>query len=159
MRWRVVRLFASAMSRSGALGLSLDGIQTCLYTRTASAVLLARDPAAGQATLARLDQAGGSAHELIVADLSSMASVRQAATTFRGRHPQLHLLVNSASSFLFTRTTTPDGFELMFATNHLGPFLLTGLLLDTLKAGTPSRILTVTAPSTVPPDFNDSQGE
>jgi NAD(P)-dependent dehydrogenase (short-subunit alcohol dehydrogenase family) len=140
----------SGIGQALAVGLARQG---------ATVVLLARDPAAGQATVARLNQAGGSVHELIVADLSSMASVRQATTTFRGRHSQLHLLVNSASSFLFTRTTTTDGFELMFATNHLGPFLLTGLLLDTLKTGAPSRILTVTAPSTVPLDFDDLQGE
>jgi NAD(P)-dependent dehydrogenase (short-subunit alcohol dehydrogenase family) len=88
-----------------------------------------------------------------------MASVRQAASAFRGRHQELHLLVNSASAFLFSRAATSDGLELMFATNHLGPFLLTGLLLGTLKASAPSRILTITAPSTVPLDFDDLQGE
>ena len=140
----------SGIGQALAVGLARQG---------ATVVLLARDPAAGQATLTRLNQAGGSAHELIVADLSSMASVRQAASAFRGRHPQLHLLVNSASTFLFSRTTTSDGLELMFATNHLGPFLLTGLILDTLKTSAPSRILIVTAPSTVPLDFDDLQGE
>jgi NAD(P)-dependent dehydrogenase (short-subunit alcohol dehydrogenase family) len=130
-----------------------------LARQGATVVLLARDPAAGQATLARLNQAGESAHDLIVADVSSMASVRQAADAFHRHHAQLHLLVNSASAFLFSRKTTIDGLELMFATNHLGPFLLTGLLMDTLKASAPSRILTITAPSTVPLDFDDLQGE
>lgn len=46
----------------------------------------------------------------------------------------------------------------MFATNHLGPFLLTNLL-DPLRAATPGRVLTLTAPSTVPLDFDDLQGE
>jgi NAD(P)-dependent dehydrogenase (short-subunit alcohol dehydrogenase family) len=54
---------------------------------------------------------------------------------------------------------TPDGLELMFATNHLGPFLLTTLLLEKIKASVPARVLVVTAPSTTPIDFNNLQGD
>jgi len=51
------------------------------------------------------------------------------------------------------------GLETMFATNHLGPFLLTHLLLDSLKASAPSRVISITAPSTTELNFDDLQGE
>ena len=54
---------------------------------------------------------------------------------------------------------TPEGFEQMFATNYLGGFLLTRLLIPYLEAAKPSRIVNVTAPSTTRPDLDDLQGE
>ena len=54
---------------------------------------------------------------------------------------------------------TVDGLELMFATNQVAPFLLTLLLLPRLKTASPARVINVTAPSTVRPDFRDLQGE
>jgi NAD(P)-dependent dehydrogenase (short-subunit alcohol dehydrogenase family) len=54
---------------------------------------------------------------------------------------------------------TPDGFELMFATNYMGPFLLTCLLIPRLEAARPSRVINVSAPSSIKPDFDDLQGE
>jgi NAD(P)-dependent dehydrogenase (short-subunit alcohol dehydrogenase family) len=139
----------SGIGRAMAVALAQHG---------ATVVLLARDRARGEATLAGLTRRGA-AHELLVADLSNLQSIREAVHSLQGRHRTLHLLVNSAAVFAFSRQTTADGLELMFATNHLGPFLYTCLLLDALKAGAPSRVLTVTAPSTVPLDFDDLQGE
>jgi NAD(P)-dependent dehydrogenase (short-subunit alcohol dehydrogenase family) len=75
------------------------------------------------------------------------------------RYPSLDILVNSAAMFTPRRTVTVDGLETMFATNHLGPFLLTNLLMDRLAAGGGGRVLTLTAPSTVRPDLDDLQGE
>jgi NAD(P)-dependent dehydrogenase (short-subunit alcohol dehydrogenase family) len=129
-----------------------------LAQQGATVVLLARDRARGQATLAALSETRAP-HELLVADLSDLGSVREGVRDFLSRHRRLHLLVNSAAVFAFSHQKSPDGLELMFATNHLGPFLLTCLLLDALKAGAPSRVLTVTAPSTVPLDFDDLQNE
>jgi NAD(P)-dependent dehydrogenase (short-subunit alcohol dehydrogenase family) len=68
-------------------------------------------------------------------------------------------LINNAAVFKNKRTLTPDGLETMFATNHLGPFLLTNLLLDQLKAAGHARIINVTAPSTTRLNFDDLQGE
>ena len=68
-------------------------------------------------------------------------------------------LSNNAGVFKSGRLTTPDGFELMFATNYLGPFLLTRLLIPYLEAASPSRIVNVTAPSTTRPNLDDLQGE
>jgi len=120
---------------------------------------LAHSEEHGQAARARIRHAGGPQPELLIADLASGDAIRQAARAFTARHDELHLLVHGAAVFLFRRLTSPEGHELMFATNHLGPFRLTHLLLDTLKTGAPAKVLTITAPSTVPLDFDDLQGE
>ena len=75
-------------------------------------------------------------------DLSSLASVRECARTFLGLGLPLHALVNNAG-LAGVRRLTPDGFEMTFGTNHLGPFLLTLMLLDRLKESAPSRIVNV----------------
>ncbi len=95
-------------------------------------------------------------------DLADLASVRAFAAGWDG---PLHLLVNNAGVMAIPRRTSADGFELQLATNHLGPFALTGLLLPALRAGaTPSRrSRVVTVSSTVHRrgriDFADLQGE
>lgn len=81
----------------------------------------------------------------LVADLSSQASIRQLAKEFVNSHQRLDVLVNNAGVFLAKRKTTIDGLEFTFALNHLAPFLLTNLLIDTLKASSPSRIITTSS--------------
>lgn len=131
-----------------------------LAVRGARVVLLARDPSRGKQAVADIRSATGSERiELLIGDLADMASVRQAATELKNRHQHLHVLVNSAALFTSKRQVTAEGLELMFATNYLGPFLLTNLLLDRLQAGAPARILNLTAPSTVKLDLEDLQGE
>jgi NAD(P)-dependent dehydrogenase (short-subunit alcohol dehydrogenase family) len=126
----------------------------------ATVVMVARDRTKGESVLAEVKAASGNAtSELLIADLSSQASVREAVMAFKDRHARLDLLVNNAAVFKSKRELTPDGIEVMFATNHLGPFLLTNLLLDVLKASSSARILIVTAPSTVKLNFEDVQGE
>jgi len=92
-------------------------------------------------------------------DLSSLTSVRGLARQFDARYPKLDVLVNDAAIFTSKRTMTADGLELMFATNYLGPFLLTRLLVPRLEAPKPSREINVSAPSSVKPDLDDLQGE
>jgi retinol dehydrogenase 12 len=75
--------------------------------------------------------AGGAA-EFLALDLGSLASVRAAAAAFLARGEPLHVLVNNAG-LAGSRGTTTDGFELLFGINHLGPFLLTTLLLPRLR--------------------------
>ncbi|KAF0106779.1 MAG: putative oxidoreductase [Anaerolineaceae bacterium] len=79
----------------------------------------------------------------IAADLSTLEGVMQAAMTFKQQHTRLHILVNNAGGIFFKRALTRDGFETTFALNHLGYFLLTILLLDTLKSSAPARIVNV----------------
>ena len=80
--------------------------------------------------------------EFLPVDLSDLGSVRSAASAFLSRGLPLHVLVNNAG-LAGRRGLTPDGFEITWGTNHLGPFLLTLLLLDRLKQSAPSRIVNV----------------
>jgi NAD(P)-dependent dehydrogenase (short-subunit alcohol dehydrogenase family) len=84
--------------------------------------------------------------ELMQVDMSSQKSIRTFAASFKERYSRLDVLIHNAANFDHTQTKpviTEDGQENVFATNHLGPFLLTHLLLDTLKTSAPSRIITV----------------
>src|SRR4029077_19744518 len=71
----------------------------------------------------------------------------------------IDILVNCAGVYTAKRSLTRDGFETMFATNLLGPFLLTSLLVPELKAAQPARILVLSAPSGTKLDFEDLQHE
>ncbi|XP_028428080.1 polyprenol dehydrogenase isoform X2 [Perca flavescens] len=78
--------------------------------------------------------------EFVFVDLTSLKSVRQFAQTFQNRGLPLHVLVNNAGTMMVPEGQTEDGFEIHFALNYLGHFLLTNLLLDTLKrSGRPAR--------------------
>jgi NAD(P)-dependent dehydrogenase (short-subunit alcohol dehydrogenase family) len=81
---------------------------------------------------------------LLSLDLADLASVRACADAFIQTGAPLHVLVNNAG-LAGKRGTTASGFELAFGTNHVGPFLLTNLLLDRLRASAPSRIVTVSS--------------
>src|SRR5256712_8867925 len=83
--------------------------------------------------------------DLLVADLSSLESVRKLATDFQKKYSKLHVLVNNAGLFNQRRKVTTDGYENTFATNYLAPFLLTNLQLPTLEASAPSRIINVSS--------------
>ena len=98
---------------------------------------------------------------IIVADLSSQQSIREAAEAIRGRFSQLHVLVNNAGQIPKQRETTVDGLEMQFAVNHLAYFLLTNLLLEPLIAGAPSRIVNVSSGAHQGGiiDFGDLQSE
>lgn len=76
-------------------------------------------------------------------DLLRQASVRAFVREFVAEFGKLHVLVNSAGIFTAKRRLTEDGVETTFAVNHLSPFLLTNLLLPTLCASAPSRIVNV----------------
>ncbi|KAJ8338733.1 hypothetical protein SKAU_G00355190 [Synaphobranchus kaupii] len=80
-------------------------------------------------------------------DTSSLASVRAFTEGVLREEEQLHILVNNAGASGLSRQITPDGLEVSFATNHLGPFLLTSLLLDLLKRSAPARIVNVASVS------------
>lgn len=76
-------------------------------------------------------------------DLSSLASVRACASEFLAHHQSLDLLINNAGMITAKPQLSTDGIELTFATNHLGPFLLTNLLLESLSAAPAARIVSV----------------
>jgi NAD(P)-dependent dehydrogenase (short-subunit alcohol dehydrogenase family) len=78
-------------------------------------------------------------------DLTSLESVRTAARQLRADHDRVDLLINNAGVMYPPKSTTKDGFELQFGTNHLGHFAFTGLLLDRLLPIAGSRIVTVSS--------------
>ena len=78
-------------------------------------------------------------------DLASLASVRAAADELRAVHPRIDLLINNAGVMVPPKQVTVDGFELQLATNHLGHFAFTGLLLDPLLGVPGSRVVTVSS--------------
>jgi len=107
-----------------------------------SVVMLCRDmSAASEVRDEILRHAPGATVEVVHCDLASLASVREAAARVRRDYPPLGLLINNAGIVSTRRRTSVDGFELTFATNHLGPFLLTALLSDRLDRG--ARIIVV----------------
>jgi len=87
---------------------------------------------------------GNDAVHFVQLDLARLASVRQAAESFREMGLPLHVLINNAG-VAGARGVTEEGFEVAFGTNHLGHFLLTSLLLPELRAAAPSRVVTVSS--------------
>jgi NAD(P)-dependent dehydrogenase (short-subunit alcohol dehydrogenase family) len=81
----------------------------------------------------------------LVADLFSIAEIRRAADEFKSKYDRLDVLVNNAGAIFDKRETTVDGLEKTFALNHISYFLLTNLLLDTIKQSTPARIVSVSS--------------
>ncbi|XP_047537126.1 retinol dehydrogenase 12-like [Vanessa atalanta] len=77
-------------------------------------------------------------------DLASTESIRNFVDRFKKEEPHVHVLVNNAGVMQTPKGVTRDGFETQLGTNHFGHFLLTELLLDTLKKSTPSRVVVVT---------------
>lgn len=81
--------------------------------------------------------------EVIIADFSSLDDVRRAAQEIKAKTSRIDVLINCAGLHSTKRMETVDGFETVFAVNHLASFLFTHLLLDLLKASAPSRILQI----------------
>jgi NAD(P)-dependent dehydrogenase (short-subunit alcohol dehydrogenase family) len=117
-----------------------------LATLGATVVIVARDAARGAAAGAEITGRVPLAQvEVIAADLSSLAQVRRLAADVMGRHGRLDVLVNNAGVIAPHRQLTADGLETTFATNHLGPFLLTTLLRGLLERNAPARVVTVSS--------------
>jgi len=112
----------------------------------ATVVLVARSKAKGEAVRDELRaQSGNPNVDVLFADLSAQQPTRELAASFQQRYGQLHVLMNNAGGIFFKRETTVDGLEKTFALDHLAYFLLTNLLLDTLKASAPARIINVSS--------------
>ena len=122
------------------------GLETAagLAAQGAHVIITARDPAKGKAAVEEIRRRHPDASvDVMELDLSRLSDVRTFAKEFSALHPKLDVLVNNAGLVLDTHSTTPDGYETTFQVNHLGPFLLTNLLLDNLKGAAPSRVVNV----------------
>jgi len=117
-----------------------------LAAKGASVVLAVRNLDKGKEAARRIERATpGAQVQLRELDLSSLDSIRAAADELRSNHESIDLLINNAGVMFTPKSTTKDGFELQFGTNHLGHFALTNLLLDRVLAATGSRIVTVSS--------------
>ena len=126
----------------------------------ASLVVVGRDAVRCATTVDSIQRETGSESvAFMVADLSSQQEIRRLAKEFTNRHKRLDVLVNNAGASHGKRRESVDGIEMTFALNHLGYFVLTNLLLDTLKASAPARIVNVASDvhREVSLDFDDLQ--
>jgi retinol dehydrogenase-14 len=126
------------------------GRAACVQLAAAGAevVMVCRNRERGEEARSSIALKTGREPALMLADLSLQSSIRAFVESFRRRYSRLDVLINNAAAFdasLARRTLTAEGFEAVFATNHLGPFLLTSLLVDMLRASAPARILNVSS--------------
>lgn len=127
----------SGIGKATALGLAEMG---------ATVVMVCRDHKKGEAAQSEIiEKTSNQNIDLMLCDLSSQRSIRDFVTSFQSNYQQLHVLINNAALVPPKRTETVDNIETQLAVNHLAPFLMTHLLLDTLKNSAPSRILTVSS--------------
>jgi NAD(P)-dependent dehydrogenase (short-subunit alcohol dehydrogenase family) len=123
------------------------GYETALALSTMGArvIVTARNADKGRAAVAAINDTveGPAAVQLVVFDLADLASVRRGAAEILDLAPRLDVLVNNAGLIQTLRSETVDGYETTFAVNHLGPFLLTNLLVDRLVQSAPARIVNV----------------
>lgn len=128
---------SSGIGKASAMGLARMG---------ASLVLICRNEEKGEAARGEIVKATGNfSIELLLADLLKQKEVRRVAAEFKTNHPRLDVLINNAGASFVGYAETEDGIERTMAINYFTPFLLTNLLLDTLKGGISSRVVNVTS--------------
>lgn len=124
-------------------GLGLDTARV-LAERGAQVVLAVRNVDKGTAAADEIRRSVPRAQVTVQQlDLGSLAAVRTGAAELRAAYPRIDLLINNAAVAFPPKTTTADGFELQFATNHLGHFALTGLLLENMLGVAGARVVVV----------------
>lgn len=117
-----------------------------LARKGATVILACRDKDKGNAAAQKISQEFPAAKaELMMLDLSELASVRRFAGEFKSRFGALDLLINNAGIMAVPYRKTADGFESQFGTNHLGHFALTLLLMDRILRAPRARVITVSS--------------
>lgn len=116
---------------------------TGLARRGASLVLVGRDTSRLEAVRRQCLSAGAASVAVHSCDFASLEAVRELALTLLDEQPRIDVLINNAALVLQRREETVDGYEKVFAVNHLAPYLLTRLLLDRLVESAPARIVNV----------------
>ncbi len=141
-----------------------DGLGRALAERLAGhgarVIVHGRDQTRAQRAATEIESATGTSADTALADLATLGDVRRLAAQIRDRYDRLDALVSNAG----IGTTVPgggarqesaDGYELRFAVNYLGGYLLTRLLLPTLVASAPARIVHVSSAGQAPIDFDN----
>jgi len=117
---------------------------TALSEMGAHVVMAVRDPEKGEIARQEIIRISKNNQvDVMECDLASLKSIRDFAEAFKARYTRLDVLVNNAGIFTEKRMETEDRFEYQIGVNHLGPFLLTQLLLGMLKESSPSRIINI----------------
>jgi dehydrogenase/reductase SDR family protein 12 len=140
------RLAGRVMVLTGATsGLGFEAART-LAGLGATVEVVARDAGKAEAACAELRRATGNPGVgFVVADTGDLAALRRAAAELLRRHPAIHVLIHNAGALDDVRQESPQGIELTVASQVVGPFLLTELLLPALRAGAPARVLWVSS--------------
>lgn len=128
----------------------------------ARVVLVGRNQAKGEARAEALRaETGNDSVGFERADLAAQGDVRALAGRLAAKLPRLDVLVNNVGAWFHRRAESPDGIEMTWALNHLGQFLLTGLVLDLLHAAPAGRIVNVASRAHLGPqvDFDDPEGK
>jgi NAD(P)-dependent dehydrogenase (short-subunit alcohol dehydrogenase family) len=126
---------SSGIGKATAMGLAKLGATIVMICRNEERGVASRDEI--------FSESGNPLVEVLLADLSSQAEIRNAVHEFQSRYPHLNVIINNAGVAPIKRLVTTEGIEMTFAVNYLAPFLLTNLLLDCLIAGAPSRVVNV----------------
>ncbi len=132
----------SALITGGNAGIG-RATATELARRGADVTIGVRDRGRGEAAVAAIEEETGRSVGILDIDLASIDSVRTAAERFAADHPRLDVLLLNAGVFYGRHRTTVDGFEATIGINHLGHFLLAGLLFPRLLAAGAARVITV----------------
>jgi len=140
-----------ALGKAAALEIARSGAKVTLLARNKNKLESVKKEIS--------EETGNNNIDIQVADLSDISSVKSAVHEFKQKHDRLDVLVNIAAVYKGKKELTKDKLEVMFATNHLGPFILTKSLLKLLKASKHPRIINVSAPSVTKIKFDDLQGE
>ncbi len=112
----------------------------------AHVVMVCRNEAKARVALQAIQSDSGNPDvDVLIADLSSLDAIRELARVVTKNYQRLDVLINNAGVMLTKRQLSIDGYEMQYAVHHLGPFLLTHLLLDLMKASAPSRIVNVSS--------------
>ena len=140
----------SGIGKAASLQLAKLGATVVMAARSKERGERAREDVQAAANNTRVD--------LMLVDMSSRASILEFADEFQQRYDRLDVLIHNAANFDHTQKKavfTADGLETIFATNHLGPFYLTQLLLNKLIASAPSRVITVASKGLISYPFLD----
>src|SRR5690606_3824451 len=114
----------------------------------ATVIVVGRSAERTETVVKAIHQVSGNHNiEALIADLSAQAQVRELAAAIQRKYDHLDVLVNNAGGVFLKREQSADGIEMTWALNHLSYFLLTNLLLDTLKRAPAARIVNVASNS------------